>query len=100
MNHCCKVMQHQIEYRCDQHPDPFDCPDNLVHYSDKFDEYGIIIHDGAASFSCISHCPWCGSRLPESQRDRWFDELAALGFDNPSDQEIPPAYKTGSWRRA
>jgi hypothetical protein len=93
-------MERQVEYRCDQHPDPFDCPDNVIFYSDKFDEYGIIIHDGGASSITIAFCPWCGSRLPDSKRNRWFDELAALGFDDPTEQEIPPRYETGEWHRS
>lgn len=69
MKHCCDEMQRQAEYRCDQHPDPFDCPDNLIRFADRLDEYGIIIHDGGTSFSRISFCPWCGTRLPESKRE-------------------------------
>jgi hypothetical protein len=99
MKHCCDVMQHQVDYRCDQHHDPFDCPDNLIHYSDKFDEYGIIIHSGGSSYRSISFCPWCGSRLPGSKRDRWFEELEALGFDDPLQQDIPLKYESGEWHR-
>lgn len=93
-------MEFQVTYKCNQHPDPFSCPDNLIYYSEKFDEYGIIIHDGGPSFSKISHCPWCGFKLPESKRDRWFDELEAQGFDDPFEQEIPSKYTTGEWYRA
>lgn len=45
MKHCCEMMETQINHKCDQHEDPFDCPDNLIYYSVKSDEYGIIIHD-------------------------------------------------------
>jgi hypothetical protein len=93
-------MQNQVTYKCDQHQDPFSCPDNIIYYLEKFDEYGIIIHDGGQSFNCISFCPWCGSSLPESKRDKWFDELEALGFDDPSEQNIPHKYNTNAWYRA
>lgn len=93
-------MNHQASLRCDDHPDPFDCPDNLIFYSEKFDEYGIIIHDGGASFNGISFCPWCGTKLPNSKRDQWFDELEALGFDNPTEQSIPERYLTNEWYKA
>jgi hypothetical protein len=99
MKHCCEDMTNQINHRCDEHPDPFDCPDSLIYYSDKFEEYGVIVHDGGSSFIHIMYCPWCGSHLPESKRDRWFEELEALGFDDPSEQEIPSKYKTGEWYR-
>jgi hypothetical protein len=92
-------MERQLAWHCDMHSDPFDCPDCLVHYVEKFDEYGLIIHDGGTSFCLISHCPWCGTALPESKRDRWFDELAALGFDNPSEQDIPERFQSSEWYR-
>ncbi len=97
---CCETMAFQLAQRCERHPDPFDCADNLIIYIPKFDEYGIIIHDGGSSFSHIRFCPWCGTRLPESKRDRWFEELEAKGFDDPSEQDIPEEYRTGAWYRS
>jgi hypothetical protein len=79
-------------------PNVFGCPDNLLYYDEKFNEYGIIIHDGGQSYLTIIYCPWCGIKLPDSQRDRWFDELEKLGFDNPYEQKIPKRYKTREWR--
>jgi hypothetical protein len=67
--HCCQAMAHRVNWHCDQHVDPFDCPDALVRFSAQFQEYGLIIHDGGASVITINFCPWCGQRLPESQRD-------------------------------
>lgn len=97
--HCCAIMTEQVTHRCHVHERPFDCPDNLIYYSARFDEYGIIVHDGGASYVMIDVCPWCGARLPESKRDRWFEELAQLGFDDPVYQEIPAAFQTDSWYR-
>ncbi|MEU6239707.1 hypothetical protein [Streptomyces sp. NPDC047024] len=69
-NHCCEAMNRHVNVRCDQHEDdPFGCPDALVGFSAKFQEYGLIVHDGGASSITIDFCPWCGQRLPESQRD-------------------------------
>ena len=31
------------------HDDPYDCPDTLISYIAKFDEFEIIIHDGGTS---------------------------------------------------
>ena len=70
-----------------------------MNYSDRFDEYGLIVHDGGTSVIAIKFCPWCGSKLPESMRDRWFEELAALGFDDPGGQEIPERFLSDAWRR-
>lgn len=95
--HCCTRVSEMVAYTCEQHPDRSDCPDCLVEYCPKFDEYGLMIHDGGSSKITIQFCPWCGARLPESKRDRWFDELATLGFNDPFEQQIPERYLTESW---
>ena len=66
--HCCEQMAGRVNYRCEKHPDVFDCPDHLIYHSAESGEYGIIIHDGGSSFIVISFCPWCGTKLPESRR--------------------------------
>jgi len=92
-------MTDQINHQCEQHQSPFDCPDNLIGYSPKFDEYGLIVHDGGSSSAAIRFCPWCGARLPESRRDCWFDELRAKGIDDPWTQDIPEEYQSDAWYR-
>jgi hypothetical protein len=92
-------MNTQITHRCDRHADIFSCPDALIVYEPRFDEYGIIIHDGGRSSLAIHYCPWCGTALPDSKRDRWFAELAALGVDDPMTQPIPEAFTTDAWYR-
>jgi hypothetical protein len=89
-------MRSQVELVCDKHPDRSDCPDCLVQYSPKFREYGLLVHDGGSSMVVIRFCPWCGTRLPESLRDRWFEELAALGIE-PGEQEVPAPYRSAAW---
>jgi len=91
-------MKSAVESECEQDADHWDCPDALISYSAKFDEYGIIVHDGGSSSISIDYCPWCGSKLPESQRDRWFDQLEKLGITDPSEEKIPEAYTDGRWR--
>lgn len=99
--HCCDRMREAVTHRCAQHPDPYDCPDNLVHYAPVFDEYGLIVHDGGASYVMIRFCPWCGTGLPESKRDLWFDRLEALGHARPlGDATIPEAFKSDAWWQA
>ena len=95
--HCCTQMDEALDFSCSQHASKYDCPDSLISYSECFDEYGLIIHDGGSSVINISYCPWCGKKLPDSKRDRWFDELESLGFDEPSEQDIPENYKTNKW---
>lgn len=95
--HCCHQMTEQVAYRCPDHPDPFDCPDSLVFYSPVFDEYGLIVHDRSSTYIHITHCPWCGVRLPEPKRDLWFDTLKKMGYRDPLDQQIPEEFLTDAW---
>lgn len=59
-------MAAQLDHRCEQHPDPFDCPDHLV-YRTAGGGFGLIIHDGGSSFIAIRFCPWCGAALGHSE---------------------------------
>jgi hypothetical protein len=79
--HCCEMMTMNVDHSCQQHPDPFDCPDSLVSYSRRFDEYGLIVHDGGSSTILIEYCPWCGTELPASKRDAYFDELEKVALN-------------------
>ena len=92
---CCPAMSAALAFDCEQHADAFECADALMVYNEVFDEYGIPVHDGGASYVLIEHCPWCSVRLPESQRDRWFDETDALGVE---EEKLPPRYLTREWR--
>jgi hypothetical protein len=92
-------MERQLNHQCSVHSNPFECPDVLIHYFAKFDEYGLIIHDGGGTSITISFCPWCGTKLPEQKRDRWFRELEVLGFDEPFEQDIPERYRSDAWYR-
>jgi len=76
----------------DQHPEN---RGRLVAYDVRFDSYEIAVRRNVSQQ--ISFCPWCGERLPASQRERWFDELEALGVD-PMKEPYPEKYKTARWR--
>lgn len=60
---CCEMMENNTTNHCSVHTNPFECPDCLI-YIDKYNRYGIIIHDGGESFVLIDYCPWCGTKLP------------------------------------
>lgn len=95
---CCKEMQDALTNDCDQHENPFACPDVLVSYAPVFDEYGLIVRDGGASFVIISFCPFCGVKLPESKRDAWFDALDAQGIEGGLfSDDIPEPYNSAAW---
>jgi hypothetical protein len=69
MNWCCEQMREQVELVCEKHSGADQCPDKLVAFWPQFQEYGLLIHDGGSSAVTILFCPWCGTRLPESQRE-------------------------------
>lgn len=98
IEHCCPETARRVEWACEVHADAFACPDALVSFSPRFQEYGLIVHDGGTSSVEILFCPWCGARLPESQRDRWFEELEARGID-PCEDEVPAEFEDGRWLR-
>jgi len=93
----CVHLAHQLTHACAQHEHAADCPDVVIAYDPRFDEYFIRTDSVRVN---ISHCPWCGRRLPESKRDLWFEELERLGFERPLEQGIPAAFRSGEWRRA
>ena len=97
MKYCCKDMECFFNIFCDNHSSTEECPDKIISYNIKFNEYGIIIHDGGTSSIIINYCPWCGKKLPESKRDLWFQTLENMGYENFDDEKIPQKFKTNEW---
>jgi hypothetical protein len=64
---CCSNMKYHLEYKCTEHKNVFDCPDNIIYSSPKKNTFGIIIHDGGSSFIKIKYCPWCGTKLKKKK---------------------------------
>lgn len=67
---------------------------DAIGYDPRFDEYTMASGDQRQA---LFYCPFCGGRLPQSKRDRWFDELEALGITDPWDGEVPAAYRSDAW---
>ena len=95
---CCESMEYYCGLAAGNAED-FRLSDAIMLYIDKFDEYGIPVHDGGESYIDIRYCPWCGKKLPDSRRRAWFEQLEKLGFDSPSEEEIPEKYRTDAWYR-
>jgi hypothetical protein len=72
-------------------------PDLPVVYSAKFREYGVRILDGGSAVQMIRYCPWCGTRLPISLRDQWFDRLEEMGVDPLDESAIPDSFNDERW---
>jgi len=66
-----------------------------VRYDPRFDTYSI---KSGSAWQELYYCPWCGEKLPPSQRDKWFDELEAKGIE-PMNDPYPEDYKTAAWRQ-
>lgn len=94
----CVHVAHEVTHQCELHADLSECPDVLVLYAARFDEYHLRDGDGARRV--IYFCPWCAAPLPESKRDRWFAELDSLGFDDPLTQDIPAEFRSNAWFRS
>jgi hypothetical protein len=76
--YCCEQMAAQISHKCEMHSDSFECPDHLIHHSNS-GAYGLVIHDGSGSFFEINFCPWCGTRLCNSQST--VDSARTIGLE-------------------
>jgi hypothetical protein len=99
VSHCCDEMAAALEFDCAQHADPFECPDTILVYHEPFEEYGVPIRDGGASYLVILHCPFCGAKLPESGRHSWFHAIEAAGHEDTPFSELPDKYQTAAWRK-
>ena len=72
-------------------------PGRHVVYDTVFDEY-CLVREGGLDAAPISHCPWCGSVLPDSKRDLWFAELALRGL-TADDPGLDEAFRSDAWWR-
>ncbi|MFD8935306.1 DUF6980 family protein [Streptomyces sp. NPDC059578] len=97
--HCCEAMDDAVHPRCERHVQPAVCPDALIEFSARFREYGLPVRDGGGASVTIDFCPWCGRRLPASQRDAWFDELERRGIE-PFGDQVPAEFQDGRWLTA
>lgn len=93
----CVHLAYHLTQTCRQHEDPWECPDHVIVYNAKYDEYGIPIRDGGSSQVLIRHCPWCGIELPTSKRDLWFETLVSLGYEDPWEQDVPEEFESDRW---
>jgi len=87
-----------------------------LHYSPIFRSYSIdvidwwipveeiqITKDLVAAEQNITYCPWCGAKLPENLRDKYFEILEnEYGldvdiFDIKNNPNIPEEFKSDEW---
>ncbi|ELT9178282.1 MULTISPECIES: DUF6980 family protein [Enterococcus] len=97
MSYCCENMNNFTKDDNGLNSELYQNPDVLIVYIPKYDEYGLIIHDGEESSIEINYCPWCSTKLPISKRNLWFDELENLGVEEFSEENIPNDFKSDNW---
>lgn len=64
---CCKTMQSHINFKCERHTNPWNCPDYILFYLPKVKMYGIPIQGTEGDVIEIKFCPWCGKKLPKTR---------------------------------
>src|ERR1700738_1353686 len=86
-DHCCMLMARYLQ-------------DGRINigYLKKFREYYIPLHDPMI-IQCIVYCPWCGTKLPKSLRDEYFNILkkeydVTDDLDPAQIKRIPEEFKT------
>lgn len=95
-HHCCTEMAYCIARPVEvEHQGP----NRVIDWIAGWNEYLIpVAYDGYSSTN-IQFCPFCGDGLPPSKRDQWYEALYALGYNDPTEQEIPNAFNTDEWWR-
>jgi len=67
----CVHLAYRSMAECEQHSNPWDCPNNVVVHDGK-KNFGIPIRTGeegsATSMIGIEYCPWCGKKIPEKPK--------------------------------
>ena len=81
---CCESMRSAIEDI-----------ENPMYYSSILREFGIRL-TSEFEFELLNFCGWCGSTLPTSLRDEWFQKLENIGID-PWEDDIPINYLSSAW---
>ena len=78
--HCCLIMDYNIDKSSGENISP-------CFYNPKFRKYYLQATQGLGGEK-IDFCPYCGTKLPQSLSDIWFDILEEeFGLDNPASLE-------------
>jgi hypothetical protein len=101
MKICCAELRRTIESR--RYPIGYNCKVReyfieLLGYFEAFDE--MILEKRAMNvIQLISFCPFCGKKLPDSLRDKWFEHLESQNSEDfdPWSEDIPEEYKDDTW---
>ncbi|OUR64874.1 hypothetical protein A9Q79_06180 [Methylophaga sp. 42_25_T18] len=81
---CCHSMETALSDR--EHP---------LYYSSAYQEFGVQL-SSKFEYSVLSFCGWCGSKLPTSRRNEWFEQLESMNID-PWEHDIPIHFLSSAW---
>jgi hypothetical protein len=70
--------------------------DKRIYWSSIFDEYGLICQPSAEILQ-VKHCPFCGTKLPQSRRNAWVERLEMEGWNTWGDP-IPSELLSPDWK--
>ena len=94
--HCCDEMAAQAnQFYPEAESSLLGSTDKKIYWSPIFDEYGLICQP-SAEILIIKWCLFCGSKLPSSKRDAWFEKLESTGWQSWEDP-IPHVLLTAEW---
>lgn len=92
---CCDMLKQNTAF------DPKDGSpaEKPIVYCRRFDEYILSLPENCDVGMILYYCPWCGKKLPESKRRKWFDELDSMGieFSLFDTDQVPPSYLSDAW---
>ena len=97
---CCDKITRIIntsEYPINYDPTLREFSLRLLDFFEGLNEQYIPSASSMYVLQLMEYCPFCGSSLPSSLRDEWFDTLRAMGFEDPLEQDIPEEYKSDAW---
>lgn len=87
--HCCMTMHYELL-----------SDESVLQYNARFREYGIKIHH-SNNYIITKYCTDCGTKLPESLRNKWFQTLKQLyNLEDPEKKDkkkIPKPFLTDEW---
>ena len=87
--HCCLTMDCELL-----------SAGTVLKYNSEYREYGIKIPESTGC-ALMNYCIACGTKLPLSLRDQWFDILKQeYCFEDPNDKDrdrIPKEFLTDEW---
>jgi len=87
--HCCMTMHYGLL-----------SDKKILDYSQRYREYGINIPNSTTTMA-IDYCMFCGKKLPESLRIKWFNILEQeYGLERPASgdrNKVPAEFLTNEW---